>query len=183
MSPQAAMLPTPSSARRQATTRVTRPSPIDAGMPQTLSERHRTPPHRRHRHATYTDAANAAGPPKPSQQRGRDADAMTHAVPTTPTDAVATLSLHPYQRGASLSPSPHPRHPTAPMVLPHPDRPTTPACPWSSHTIAVATPPSGSRHDAVETPSPCCRHAIADTVVEAASPLSPHDLNAVATPL
>ena len=108
---------------------------------------------------------------------------MTHAVPSTPTDAVATLSPHPYQRGAGLSSSPHPRRPTAPMVLPHPRRPTTPTCRWSSHTIAVATPPSKSRHDAVETPSPCCRHAIADTVVKAASALSPQYLNAVATPL
>ena len=54
---------------------------------------------------------------------------MTHAVPTTPTDAVATLSLHPRQRDAGPSLSPHLR------------RPTDPPRRWWRHALAIPPRP------------------------------------------
>jgi hypothetical protein len=157
MSPQAAMLPTPSA-------HADRPPHTSPGhRPSTPSCHQLCPSAIAHHHTTDTVLPPTRMPPTlPRHQNcGRDADAMTHAVPTTPTDAVATLSPHPYQRGTGLSPSPHPRRPTVPMGLPHPRRPTAPACRWSGHTIAVATPPSGSRHDTVLTPSKRRLHAVA----------------------
>ena len=171
---------------------------------RTPTSHHTTPGHRPSTPSCHKHRPSATTPPAPSchlhgcHQRycatqtvtaacGRDADAMTHAVPTL-TDAVATLSPHP---AASLSP--HTRRPTA---SPRRRRRHTLAIPPRQHAYGVATPSSGRRYtialDAVTTPSrvsmlsPCHhRHAMLSSRLRTVSTLSPrgHHASVTAMPM
>ena len=121
-------------------------------------------------------------PPIPSPQRGHDADAMTHTVPTTPTDAVATLLLHPYQRGAGLSPSPHLRHRwwCHTLAVPprqHADGVATPSL-SPHHLLEVAT---RRRRNAVSMLSPCHRRYCCQSRLRTVSALSKRGRHAAVT--
>ena len=156
-----------------------RPSSIDAVMPQTPSERHHTTAPSCHLHgchqrycATQTVTAACC----------RDADTMTHAVPTL-TDAVATLSPHPAARRCRRTLAAPPLHHTDAVATPSPSHRASMPMESPHHLVDVATPllstPSPHRLT-----SPCCRHAITDMpCCQVASALSPHYLHAVTTPV
>ena len=163
---------------------------------------HHTPPgHRPSTPSCHKHRPSATTPPAPSchlhgcHQRycatqtvtvtaacGRDADAMTHAVPTL-TDAVATLSPHPAARRCRRTLAAPPLHHADAVATPSPSHRASMPMESPHHLVDVATPllstPSPHR-----LASPCCRHAITDMpCCQVASALSPHYLHAVTTPV
>ena len=161
---------------------------------------HHTPPgHRPSTPSCHKHRPSATTPPAPSchlhgcHQRycatqtvtaacGRDADAMTHAVPT-----LTRRRRHPVATSRRASLSPHTRRPTAShadaVATPSPSHRASMPMESPHHLVDVATPllstPSPHR-----LASPCCRHAITDMpCCQVASALSPHYLHAVTTPV